>query len=67
MRQNFAERENAKGPLAVWTTGLWQRENMLLRWVERRLVNFAENFVGGQRQDPLVERCIKKSTHIDER
>lgn len=25
-------------PLAIWTTGVWHRESMLMRWMERQLV-----------------------------
>ena len=32
------------GPLAIWTTGVWQRESMLMRWMERRLVNTVERW-----------------------
>jgi phosphatidylglycerophosphatase GEP4 len=61
MRQNRAERRNAKGPLAVWITDVWQKENMFLRWVERRLVKLAENLVGRQKYDPLVERYVRRT------
>ena len=27
------------GPLAVWTTGVWQKESMVVRWVERTVVS----------------------------
>ncbi|KAF8418253.1 mitochondrial PGP phosphatase-domain-containing protein [Boletus edulis BED1] len=27
------------GPLAVWTTGVWQRESMMVRWLEKRVVD----------------------------
>lgn len=27
------------GPLAVWTTGVWQRESMVVRWLEKRVVD----------------------------
>ncbi|RDB25274.1 Phosphatidylglycerophosphatase GEP4, mitochondrial [Hypsizygus marmoreus] len=28
-----------RGPLAVWTTDVWEKENMALRWCEKRLVD----------------------------
>ena len=28
-----------RGPLAVWTTGVWQRESMMVRWLEKRVVD----------------------------
>jgi len=27
------------GPLAIWTTGVWQREAVVMRWLEKRLVD----------------------------
>jgi phosphatidylglycerophosphatase GEP4 len=32
------------GPLSVWTTGVWERESMIMRWLEHGLVK-------------LVQRC----------
>ena len=32
------------GPLAIWTTGVWERENMFMRWMERGLVNTVERW-----------------------
>ncbi|KIL00854.1 hypothetical protein PAXRUDRAFT_69609, partial [Paxillus rubicundulus Ve08.2h10] len=29
----------ACGPLAIWTTGVWHRESMMVRWLEKRLVD----------------------------
>ncbi|KAG6857748.1 hypothetical protein H0H87_004164 [Tephrocybe sp. NHM501043] len=28
-----------QGPLAVWTTGVWQKESMGMRWCEQKLVD----------------------------
>lgn len=30
---------HGSGPLAVWTSGVWQRESMLVRWMEKKVVN----------------------------
>ncbi|KAG6332582.1 hypothetical protein ID866_6504 [Astraeus odoratus] len=32
-------RERANGPLAIWTSGVWKKESMLMRYLERRLVD----------------------------
>jgi phosphatidylglycerophosphatase GEP4 len=37
------------GPLSVWTTGVWERENMIMRWLEHGLVK-------------LVQRCSTPPT-----
>ncbi|KAH9975525.1 mitochondrial PGP phosphatase-domain-containing protein, partial [Lactifluus volemus] len=31
-------------PLAVWTTGVWKRESMVIRWAEARLVWLIEKY-----------------------
>jgi phosphatidylglycerophosphatase GEP4 len=33
-----------EGPLAVWTTGVWQRQGMLMRWLEKTLVMSVERW-----------------------
>lgn len=30
--------ERPAGPLSVWTTGIWERESMVIRWIEKSLV-----------------------------
>ncbi|TFL07120.1 mitochondrial PGP phosphatase-domain-containing protein [Pterulicium gracile] len=29
----------SRGPLAIWTTGVWQKESMAMRWCEQKLVD----------------------------
>ena len=50
-----------RGPLAVWTTGVWQRDSMAMRWGESRLVHFVERWVEGtrQRRDSLEGRFVR--------
>ncbi|KAH7908106.1 mitochondrial PGP phosphatase-domain-containing protein [Hygrophoropsis aurantiaca] len=31
--------QRPSGPLAIWTTGVWQKESMTMRWCERKLVD----------------------------
>ena len=38
------------GPLSVWTTGVWERESMIMRWLEHGLVK-------------LVRRCSTLPTY----
>jgi phosphatidylglycerophosphatase GEP4 len=33
-----------RGPLAVWTVGVWKRESMGMRWFERRVVDAVERW-----------------------
>jgi phosphatidylglycerophosphatase GEP4 len=46
MRSDFASsssdapaRARIGGPLAIWTDGVWQKESMIMRWAEKRLLN----------------------------
>ena len=34
------------GPPAVWTTGVWQREGMIVRWLEKRVVDMVTRWTG---------------------
>ena len=45
-------------PLAVWTTGVWERESMVMRWAEARLVRLIEQYLDGvrERRKALEER-----------
>ena len=39
MWQRPAADVEKRGPLAVWTTGVWQKESMMVRWMEKRVVD----------------------------
>lgn len=32
------------GPLAIWTNGVWQKESMMMRWTERRLLDIVRKW-----------------------
>jgi phosphatidylglycerophosphatase GEP4 len=51
-----------RAPLAVWTTGVWMRESMTMRWTETWLVHLVERWVQGarERRDALEERFVKR-------
>ena len=54
--------ETTGEPLAVWTTGVWTRESMAMRWLEKWLVHLIERWVQGarERRDALEERFVKR-------
>ncbi|KAI0292768.1 mitochondrial PGP phosphatase-domain-containing protein, partial [Russula brevipes] len=54
-------RERTRTPLAVWTTGVWTRENMLMRCAEAWLVRLVERWVEGarERRGALEERFVR--------
>lgn len=37
-------KNDSRGPLAIWTTGVWERESMFMRWMEKGLVNVIERW-----------------------
>lgn len=37
-REVDAQGSSTSGPLAVWTTGVWHKEAMVMRWCENKLV-----------------------------
>ncbi|KAF7296040.1 hypothetical protein MKEN_01419000 [Mycena kentingensis (nom. inval.)] len=39
---NASQRSMEGGPLAVWTTGVWEREATFMRWCETKLVAFIQ-------------------------
>jgi len=51
-----------RAPLAVWTTGVWMRESMAMRWAETWLVHLVERWMQGarERRDALEERFVKR-------
>jgi len=42
------------GTLAIWTTHVWEKEAMLMRWAERWLVKAVEGWVGRRSPSPFV-------------
>ncbi|KIM40364.1 hypothetical protein M413DRAFT_178023 [Hebeloma cylindrosporum] len=49
------------GPLAIWTTGVWQRESMFIRWIEHGLVNAVEKWSTPPTGEPIdVSRFLKE-------
>lgn len=41
------------GPLAIWTVGVWQKESMVMRWVERRLVDAIQKWIMNGENTPV--------------
>ncbi|OAX40213.1 HAD phosphatase [Rhizopogon vinicolor AM-OR11-026] len=37
-------RDRIGGPLAIWTNGVWRKESMVMRWVEKRLVDAVQKW-----------------------
>ena len=47
--------------LAIWTTGVWKRESMAMRWLEKRLVDSVQRLSTPKPGEALdVERFVKE-------
>ncbi|KAH9050309.1 HAD phosphatase [Lactarius hengduanensis] len=55
--------ESVPAPLAVWTTGVWQRESTAMRWAESRLVHLVERWAEGarHRRGALEDQFVRSS------
>ncbi|KAF9243223.1 HAD phosphatase [Melanogaster broomeanus] len=49
----------ASGPLAVWTTGIWQKESMAVRWFEKRLVNIVTHIADDPARRSAFQMFVK--------
>ena len=43
-RQSIGSGYVPRGPLSIWTTGLWKKESMGMRWMERKVVDLVERW-----------------------
>ena len=39
-----------RGPLAIWTSGVWKKEAMGMRWIEKKFVQAVMKHTDGQNQ-----------------
>jgi len=39
-----------RGPLAIWTSGVWKKEAMGMRWIEKKLVQAVMKHTNGENQ-----------------
>ncbi|TCD64384.1 hypothetical protein EIP91_004131 [Steccherinum ochraceum] len=52
---------SAIGPLSIWTTGVWERESMTMRWLEKLTMQGVDRLVNSQKgsEAPDWSRFIK--------
>jgi hypothetical protein len=43
--------DRSTGPLAIWTTGVWQKEGMMLRWMEKTLMEVVQGWTSAPQDD----------------
>ena len=64
MANRMKSGDNGKGPLAIWTTGVWTKEAMGMRWIEKKLVEAVTKHTNGKNQYTtqfLKPRTLEKS------
>ena len=53
--------DRPRGPLAVWTTGIWEKEALMMRWFEKQLVDLIHHWFGpAHPASARLGRFIKK-------
>ncbi len=49
-----------QGPLAIYTTGVWKRESMFMRWMEKLLVSLVQMWTTTSKGGPLKTDIFMK-------
>lgn len=50
-----------RGPLAVWTTGVWEKEAMGMRWAEKKVVQAVEKWsTPREGETPDTSRFVRR-------
>lgn len=64
MANRMKSGDNGGGPLAIWTSGVWTKEAMGTRWIEKKLVEVVKKHTNGENQHTthfLKPRTLEKS------
>ena len=56
--ENSPPSTNPHGPLAIWTTGVWERESMLMRWMEKSLMKVVDRWSTPPRWQQSLETTM---------
>jgi len=50
MANRMRRQDSEKGPLAIWTSSVWTKEAMGMRWMEKKLVEAVTKYTNGENQ-----------------
>jgi len=50
MANRMKSGDSGRGPLAIWTSGVWTKEAMGMRWLEKKLVEAVTRSTNGENQ-----------------
>lgn len=59
------------GPLAIWTTGVWQKEGTVMRWMEKTLLETVQRWTSlpdadsGTASEGLLKRFVKRDFGVE--
>lgn len=56
-----------RGPLAVWTTGVWEKEAMGMRWVEKKVVQAVEKWSVQRDEKPRDSSKFMRRIKLEEK
>jgi len=68
MANRMKSGDNGRGPLAIWTSGVWTKEAMGMRWIEKKLVEAVTRSTNGENQFTaqfLKPQALDKSRNDD--
>jgi hypothetical protein len=68
MANRMKSGDNGRGPLAIWTSGVWAKEAMSMRWIEKKLVEAITRSTNGKTQITaqfLKSQGLEKSYNDD--
>ncbi|KAG5645407.1 hypothetical protein DXG03_006231 [Asterophora parasitica] len=61
-KENDSPEVRPHGPLAVWTTGVWKKEAMAMRWCEKKLVDAVRRWSHNREPELDTTQFIKEFT-----
>lgn len=56
-------KDNPDGPLAIWTTGVWEKEATVMRWWEKRLVHVVRRWTHAEQKE-IPSRFIQEPLEV---
>ncbi|GLB37348.1 putative mitochondrial PGP phosphatase [Lyophyllum shimeji] len=59
-KEKDAARNGPRGPLAVWTTDVWEKDATIMRWSEKKLVNAVRRWTRDKEPELDTTRFVKQ-------
>jgi phosphatidylglycerophosphatase GEP4 len=71
MKENLtpaSDRPRPAGPLAIWTTGVWEKESMGMRWMEKTLLETVQKWTSSpppSDTEAMSRRFVKREVDVE--